>query len=123
MVAAISSVGGGSAPGGKGVDAQIAALQKQLGELQKQMMGLQKQMTETSDRETRRSLQLQVQATTAQMQMIQQQIAMLRSQDSAANPANAMKNAPVLEGAKAAAQEAGGKRRDLMLGSLLDTQA
>lgn len=123
MVAAVSSVGGASGAGGKSVVAQIAALQKQFGEMQKQMMGLQKQMTETADRETRRSLQLQVQSVSAQMQMIQQQIAMLRSQDSAANPANAVKNAPALESAKAAAQEAGGKQRDLMLGSLVDTQA
>jgi predicted nucleic acid-binding Zn-ribbon protein len=119
MVAAVASVGGGSAAGGKSVNAQIAALQKQFGEMQKQMMGLQKQMTETTDRETRRSLQLQVQSVSAQMQMIQQQIAMLRSQDAA----NAVKNAPALESPKAAAQEAGGKQRDLMLGGLVDTRA
>ena len=119
MVAAVTSAGAASAAGGKSVNAQIAALLKQFGEMQKQMMGLQKQMMETGDLETRKSLQLQVQSVSAQMQMIQQQIAMLRSQGGAAD---AVKDAPAVESAKAAA-EAGGKQRDLMLGSLVDTQA
>lgn len=119
MVAAVTSVGSGSAAGGKSINAQVAALQKQFTAMQKQMVGLQKQMTETSNAETRKAIQLQVQAVSAQMQLIQQQIAMLRSQGGAAN---AMKDAPALEGAKAAA-EAGGKQRDLILGSLVDTQA
>lgn len=119
MVAAVTSVGSGSAAGGKNVNAQIAALQKQFGEMQKKMVDLQQQMMETGDLEAKKSLQLQVQSISTQMQMIQQQISMLRSQDSAAN---AVKNAPALDSAKAAAQ-AGGKPRDVMLGSLVDTEA
>jgi Spy/CpxP family protein refolding chaperone len=118
MVAAVTSVGSGSA-GGKNVNAQIAALQKQFGEMHKKMEGLQQQMMKTGDLEAKKSLQLQVQSISTQMQMIQQQISMLRSQDSAAH---AVKNAPAPDSAKAAAQ-AGGKPRDVMLGSLVDTQA
>lgn len=118
MVAAVTSAGGASAAGGKNINAQIAALQKQFGEKQKQMMELQKQMMDTGDLETRKAIQLQVESVSAQMQMIQQQIAMLRSQDAA----NAVKNAPLLGSAKTVA-EAGGKQRDPMLGNLVDTQA
>jgi prefoldin subunit 5 len=120
MVAAVTSVGSGSAAGGKSINAQVAALQKQFGAMQKQMVGLQKQLTETTNAETRKAIQLQLDAVSAQMQMIQQQIAMLRSQGGAADAMK--KDVPALEGAKAAA-EAGGKQRDLMMGSLVDTQA